>query len=133
MGQGSGHSRTENVPQRSCVQRNNFHLTGKVELGMNETSQCEVYSETTNEWHFIASFSIRPEASPKLSSVVAMTNCMLLAAACGIMVTRYLIQEWNVVMLTRMNGSGKLGLRCFVHSNSFQHQKSCERLFGKNI
>jgi len=80
VGQGSGHSRTENVPQRSCVQRKNFHLTGKVELGMNETSQCEVYSETTNEWQFIASFSIRPEASPKLSSVddqlYALGSCM---------------------------------------------------------
>jgi len=80
VGQGSGHSRTENVPQRSCVQRKNFHLTGKVELGMNETSQCEVYSETTNEWQFIASFSIRPEASPKLSSgddqLYALGSCM---------------------------------------------------------
>ena len=47
---------------------------------MNETSQCEVYSETTNEWQFIASFSIRPEASPKLSSeydqLYALGSCM---------------------------------------------------------
>ena len=42
----------------ACNER--FFITGKVELGMNETSQCEVYSETTNERQFIANFSIRP-------------------------------------------------------------------------
>jgi len=55
-------------------------ITGKVELGMNETSQCEVYSETTNEWQFIASLNIRPEASPKLLSaddqLYALGSCM---------------------------------------------------------
>ena len=35
-----------------------------------ETCQCEVYSETTNEWHFISSFRIRPGVcTPNLLSV----------------------------------------------------------------
>ena len=35
-----------------------------------ETCQCEVYSETTNEWQFISSFRIRPEVcAPNLLSV----------------------------------------------------------------
>ena len=55
-------------------------ITGKVELGMNETSQCEVYSEATNEWQFIASFNIRPGESPRLLSVddqlYALGSCM---------------------------------------------------------
>ena len=44
-------------------------ITGKAELGMHETCQCEVYSETTNEWQFIANFSIKAAANPKLLSV----------------------------------------------------------------
>jgi len=45
-------------------------ITGKVELGYRlVTCQCEVYSETTNEWQFIASLNIRPGEYPKLLSV----------------------------------------------------------------
>lgn len=46
-------------------------ITGRVEQvnGLSETCQCEVYSETTNEWQFIASFNIKPEACPQLLSV----------------------------------------------------------------
>ena len=44
-------------------------ITGKVELGTHETCQCEVYNETTNEWQFIANFSIKAAANPKLLSV----------------------------------------------------------------
>ena len=45
-------------------------ITGKVELGYRlVTCQCEVYSETTNEWQSIASFYIRPGVCPKLLSV----------------------------------------------------------------
>ena len=55
-------------------------ITGKVELTKRETCQCEVYCETTNEWQFIASFSIKPEASPTLLSLddqlYALGSCM---------------------------------------------------------
>jgi len=45
-------------------------ITGKVELEYRlVTCQCEVYSETTNEWQFIASLNIRPGEYPKLLSV----------------------------------------------------------------
>ena len=55
-------------------------ITGKVELGMDETCPCEVYSETTNEWQCIASFNFSPEVRPKLLSVddklYALGSCM---------------------------------------------------------
>ena len=45
-------------------------IAGRVEWGYRlVTCQCEVYSETTNEWQFIASFYIRPGVCPKLLSV----------------------------------------------------------------
>ena len=48
-------------------------ITGKVELSelgyRLGTCQCEVYSETTNEWQCIASFYVRPGVCPKLLSV----------------------------------------------------------------
>ena len=43
---------------------------GSVEWGCRlVTCQCEVYSETTNEWQFISSFYIIPGICPKLLSV----------------------------------------------------------------
>ena len=38
----------------------------KGECDMFQTCQCEVYSETTNEWQFIANFNFSPEVRPKL-------------------------------------------------------------------
>ena len=56
----------------------------------------------------------------------SMTNCMLLAAACGIMVTRYLIQEWNVNYDADKNEwIGKTGIEMFP---SFQCVPASEEL-----
>lgn len=43
-------------------------ITGRV-AQLRETCQCEVYSERTNEWQFIASLNIRPGIRAKLLSV----------------------------------------------------------------
>ncbi|KAL9957016.1 hypothetical protein ACROYT_G038596 [Oculina patagonica] len=47
-----------------------FIAGGVYDMGRSATGlRCEVFNETTNEWHFISNFGIHPQFTPKLLSV----------------------------------------------------------------